>query len=60
MIVTPVYHVCTVRQDQDRSQGKDQNQSHTHREHSTKIRQGFSQSPATYFVGHFSPQEIHA
>lgn len=60
MIVAPVYYVCTVRQDQDRSQGKDQDQSHTHRKQSTKIRQGLSQSPSTYFVGHFSPQEIHA
>lgn len=60
MIVAPVYYVCTVRQDQDRGQDKDQDQSHAHREHSTKIRQGLSQSPSTYFVGHFSPQEIHA
>ena len=60
MIVAPVYYVCTVRQDQERSQGQVQNQSHAHRKHSTKIRQGFSQSPSTYFVGLFSPQEIHA
>ena len=60
MIVAPVYYVCTVRQDQERSQGKNQDQSHAHRKQSTKIRQGLSQSPSTYFVGHFSPQEIHA
>lgn len=60
MIVAPVYYVCTVRQDQDRGQSKNQDQSHTHRKQSTKIRQGLSQSPSTYFVGLFSPQEIHA
>lgn len=61
MIVAPVYYVCTVRQDQERSQGQVQNQSHAHRKQSTKIRTGHSQQiPSTYFVSLFSPQEIHA